>query len=663
MTGYPALFSPFKLGRLSLRNRLAHASMTTRFCRDGVLTGEMINYHRNRAEGGTGLIVTEPLALLPRQTADPRRPSVYTDAGLDALKRLVDAVEGADTRLLGQVQESGRGRHEVGRSGNAIGASALPDDLSWTVPYAMTRGEVEGLIDDFAESVQKLQSCGFSGVEISAGHGHIFHQFLSPQANHRDDAYGGDVTGRTRLIAHLIDAIRNLCGHDFIVGLKLPGEDYVPGGIDLNEAAAIARTLARQGGFDYWTFAWGAHANSLYAHLPDAHSERSPYLSKIKQLREAAPGIPCGALGYMTDPNEAEYALTSGVAELAFYGRPLVTDPAFGNKAREGREGEIRYCVSCNTCWQTIVEGNRLECDNNPRVGMAVESDWTPEQVATPKTIAIIGGGIAGLETAWVAAARGHRVTLFCKSEEVGGKTRLHADLPGGENLSSIYDYQYAAARRHGVRFRLGETASPGAVLDLSPDIVVLATGSRLSAPDFVPMDYWEAGFIADLRSFTADFFGRSQTGSPPLSGALLIYDKDHTAMTYAAAEFFSDRFAKVVIATPRERLGSDISLVNRQGFYERLCKKSVEILTLVEPCFLDELEDAIVRFKNVYSGAETVLENIAAITFATPRIPNNELFPALSSKGAEPYLIGDAYAPGSVLAATRAGHRLGLEL
>ena len=659
MASYPALFSPFKLGKLCLPNRLAHASMTTRFCRDGVLTGEMINYHRNRAEGGAGLIVTEPLALLPRQTIDPRRPSVYTDAGLDALKRLADAIEDADTRLLGQVQEPGRGRHEVGRSGNAIGASALPDDLSWTVPHPMTTGEIEGLINDFAESVQKLQTCGFSGVEISAGHGHVFHQFLSPQANHRDDAYGGDVTGRTRLIAHLIDAIRNLCGHDFIVGLKLPGEDYVPGGIDLGEAAAIARTLARHGGFDYWTFAWGAHANSLHAHLPDAHSERAPYLSKIKQLRAVAREIPCGALGYMTDPGEAEYALTSGIAELAFYGRPLVTDPAFGNKAREGREGEIRYCVSCNTCWRTIVDGNRLECDNNPRVGMAVESDWLPEPVATPKTIAIVGGGIAGLETAWVAAARGHKVTLFCKSDQVGGKTRLHAGLPGGENLSSIYDYQYEAALRHGVRFRLGETANPNAVLDLSPDIVVLATGSRLSVPDFVPMEYWEAGFITDLRSFTANFLQRSRSES----GALLIYDKDHTDMTYAAAEFFSGIFARVLIATPRERLGSDISLVNRQGFYERLCKKSVEILTLVEPCFLDELGDAIVRFKNIYSGAATVLEDVVAVTFATPRIPNNELFSALSNKGVEPYLIGDAYAPGSVLAATRAGHRLGLEL
>ncbi|WND03885.1 FAD-dependent oxidoreductase [Temperatibacter marinus] len=659
MSSYPTLFSPMKMAGMTLKNRLGHASMTTRFCKDGVLTENFINYHHSRAKGGTGLIVTEPLALLERHEADPRRPTVFSQAGLEALARLAAAVEGEDTRLLGQIQEFGRGRHEVGRGSNAVGASALPDDLSWTVPHPMSEQEILAMIETFADSTLKLKNCGFSGVEISAGHGHIFHQFLSPQANKRDDSFGGDTRRRCQMIISLIDAIRERCGNHFILGLKLPGEDYVPGGIDMTEAFNIAKEIGDHGHFDYWTFAWGAHANSLYTHLPDAHGDRAPYNGKIAEIRKAAPSIPTGALGYMTDPNEAEHALTSGQAELAFFGRPLVTDPAFGNKAREGREGTIRYCVSCNTCWRTIVDGNKLECDNNPLVGQPGEDDWTPSAAEISKKVVIVGGGISGLEAAWVAAARGHVVTLFSASQEVGGKTRLHAELPGGENLSSIYDYQYEAAVKQGVTFKLGTEATAEDIKALEPDVVLLATGSTPSIPNFIPEEYAAEGFIIDLRLFSEMFLDRSRSEA----GTLLIYDQDHTDMTYAAAEYFSSVFDHLVLATPRERIGSDMALVNRQGFYQRLHDKKIEIITSVEPEFLDRLEDGIVRLKNVYNGSMVDVENIAAITFSTARVPNNDLLGPLRDAGIDVKLLGDAFAPRSPLAATREGFSIAMTL
>jgi 2,4-dienoyl-CoA reductase-like NADH-dependent reductase (Old Yellow Enzyme family)/thioredoxin reductase len=656
---YPLLFSPLELGGVRLRNRLAHASIVTRFVRDGRPTEAMYHYFRNRAEGGTALLVTEPLAMTAFNRL-PTRLRAWDDRELDSLKRLAEVVEAADSRLLGQVQDTGRGRHAIGRNEGAVGASALPDDLSWTVPRALQRQEIRQMIEQWAEGALRLKRAGFAGVEISAGHGHLFHQFLSPWSNRREDEYGGDLEGRTRFLRELVAAIRSACGRPFIIGLKLPGDDGVPGSIDLGLAHAISARMAEEATqFDYWTWAWGSHANSLYRHLPDAHGERHPYLEHIRALRAHAPQIASGALGYITDPNECESALGDGTADLAFLGRPLITDPAFGNKASRGREADIRYCVSCNTCWRSIIEGKRLECDNNPRVGAADEADWQPVRVRSSRHVVVVGSGIAGLEAAHTAARRGHRVTVLGRGAEPGGKTRLHAALPGGENLSSIYDYQFLMAQRHGVRFHLGIEADAAAVLGAQPDVVLLATGAEASVPSFVPAEYAEAGFIPDIRQMARDMLERS--GREP--GRVLLFDQDHTEMTYAVAELLSQRFAGVTLVTPRERIASDVSLINRQGIYQRLHALDVQILTCATIASLDALEEAAVEVSNVYHGRTQRIEDVVALSYATARRPCDELAGPLRAAGIEVIAVGDCRAPRGVLAATREGYEVGMAL
>ena len=217
---YSHLFTPFTLAGKLLKNRIVHASMTTRMGDKGRVTERQINYYGNRAIGGAAMIVTEPLSMAKHQRI-PYKIVVFDDSELDGLQRWADAVESRDCRLLGQIQDPGRGRHEVGRNPEAVGASALPDDLSGTVPRPMTIVEIRRMNDEFAQSALRLKRCGFSGVEISAGHGHLFHQFLSPWSNAREDEFGGDLTGRTRLITEMIGGIRAACGSDFIVGIKL----------------------------------------------------------------------------------------------------------------------------------------------------------------------------------------------------------------------------------------------------------------------------------------------------------------------------------------------------------------------------------------------------------------------------------------------------------
>src|SRR5687768_9177293 len=198
--------------------------MTTLLGENTRVTDRLIRYHANRAKGGAALIVTEPLSMAPHQLL-PNKVRVWNDDNVEGLKRWADAVETHDCRLLGQLQDPGRGRHAPGKNPAAVGASYLPDDISWTVPHALSAQEIRDMIAAFAKSAQRLQRCGFSGVEISAGHGHMFHQFLSPWSNARADAYGGDLEGRTRILRELVEALRAACGTDFIVGLKLPGED------------------------------------------------------------------------------------------------------------------------------------------------------------------------------------------------------------------------------------------------------------------------------------------------------------------------------------------------------------------------------------------------------------------------------------------------------
>ena len=655
MKPYPTLFSPWVGARLNLKNRIIHASMTTRRVREGRPTPEMIQYYANRAAGGVAAVVSEPLDCARIQTR-AHYVRAWDDTFVDDLRRWASAVESHDCRLLAQIQDSGRGRHERGRNPRAYGVSPLADDLSWTVPHELSCGEIDQMIEDFGISAARLERCGFSGVEISAGHGHLVHQFMSPRSNIRADQYGGDFQGRLRFLLRILQAIRSACSSNLIIGVKLPGDDGIAGSIGPELAALIARHVTVEADIDYVAFCQGTHARTLDWHIPDMHWPRACWMPLIRQLKPAVGKTPLAALALITDPAEAEGILSRGDAELVMIGRSLVTDPAWPLKAEQGRARDIRYCVSCNTCWGQIVDHQPLVCDNNPRVGLPDEVDWRPKRGARSRRITVIGAGIAGLEAAWVAAARGHKVVVFGRSRDVGGKTRLHAQLPGGEGLSSIYDYQLARAREAGVRFELGIEAQLGEVLATRADDVVLATGARMRWPPCFLGTWQEEGSIADLRE-TAAALLRVRA---PQRGSAVLFDVDHTEGTYAAAELLARVFDRVIIVTPRDRIAADVPLVSALGIQRRLALRRIEIHTLSEISPLSDLEAGVVRVSNVHNQDLCEVRDVALLTFATPRTPANALEQPLNERGIPVTMIGDCYAPRTVLAATSDGHRLG---
>jgi len=651
------LFSPLALGPHRLRNRIAHASITTRHQAAGRVTEALIRYHANRARGGAALLVSEPLAFLKRQS-QPKVQVWHPDA-FDGLRRWADAVRAEDSLILAQLQDPGRGRHHPGRSAGAIGPSALPDDLSWSMPHPLGTAEVRAVIAEFAESSAILSRAGFAGVEISAGHGHLFHQFLSPHSNRRDDAYGGTRENRVRLLAELLAALRDACGEGFMIGLKLPVADGVAGSIDLAEAQAIAALLT--GGVarpDYVTFCTGAHARSLEDHLPVRYGSTVPWRELFRSLRPHCSGVPLMALGRITDPAEAEAWLASGEAELVGLGRPLIVDPEWGNKAARGRTHDIRYCLSCNSCWGYGVMHNRsIGCVNNPRVGAADELDERFPQAAAAKRVVVVGGGVAGLEAAWVAAARGHDVTLFSRGADHGGRTRLRALLPGGETITSIADWQRPQAERLGVAFRWGEEATPEAILALTPDAVVLATGAELLTPDWVPEEWREA--VPELPVALAPLLARPGRQA----GTAVIHDMDHSDFTYAAAEFLTTRFDRVVIVTSRDSVAEDLWLVARQGILRRLSQRGIEVLRLHEPVWSGAIEDGALDCAQVYTGAVTRIEDVAFLAYATPRVPRTALMAPLQAAGVQVIAVGDARSPQGLMEATEQGHAAGKAL
>lgn len=657
-TPYPRLFSPFELGGKRLRNRVVHLAMTTALSRDGQVTERHTQYFANRARGGAAMIVTEPLAMAPHQIV-PNKVNARDDGGLDGLRRWAAAVEGEDCRLVAQVQDPGRGRHVAGRTADAVGASALPDDISWTVPRVLASGEIRAMVDGFAQASARLKRCGFSGVEISAGHGHLFHQFLSPWSNIREDEYGGDFEGRMRLVLELIAAIRAECGRDFILGVKTAGDDGIPGSIGPDLAARIARRIAETGAVDYLCFSQGTHHRTLDLHIPDGHFPPLTFLPLMRELRAAVPGVPVIAAGRITDPAEAEAILGRGDAELIGLGRPLITDPAWPAKAAAGRARDIRYCVSGNNCWETIIHRRPIACDNNPRVA-APDELAMPARAARRRRIVVVGAGVAGLEAAWTAAARGHEVTLFGRSAEPGGKLRLLVRLPGGEQLSSVYDYQTIMAQRAGVRFELGIEARAEEVLALQPEAVVLATGSRMLWPRCLPAELAREGLVPDLRSAMLDVLGLTERQP----GAAVLFDMDHTDGTYAAAEQLRRVFDRVVVVTPRESLAQETSLVVRQGILRRFHRLGIETAVLSEPRWTEAFEqEGTLEIANVYSGRAERIAEVAFLAYATPRAPEDALLAPLRAAGVEVHPVGDAKGARAVMAATAEGYAVGSAL
>ena len=649
---FDTLFSPIAVGSRELRNRIVHAATVTGLGWDRAVTDRLIAYHEARAQGGTAMIVTELMNVHPTSTGAPILVSIHDEANLGGLARWAEAVERHGCRLIGQLGHIGRqqlwGLDSVPRS-----ASSQPEALYWNSARPLGEDEIPGIVAGYAESAERLKRAGFSGVELHGAHGYLIAQFLSPACNDRTDGYGGNLEGRTRFMREVMAAVRAACGSDFIVGIKLPADERVPSGIDPDEAERIASIAAGEGVLDYLSFSQGVFGPAFDTHLPDMHYPPRPFLPLHARLRAAGGGLPVIGLGRIESAEAAETALAEGACDMVGVSRLLISDADWPRKTEAGRAGDIRACTFCNYCWGEIHAGKPIRCFQNPVLASADEADWRPPPADQRKRVVVVGAGLAGLEAAWVAAARGHAVTVFSASDEPGGAARVEALLPGRAEVMKTAEFQHRKATEAGAEFRFGEPATAAAVMACAPDAVILAAGSCMRWPPTLA----EGTNAVDLRSAVATLAGSDAPASP---GTAALLDMDQTPAVYGAVEMLAQRFARVVLLTPAPENARFVNLMSRMGVERRLALLGVDVRRLTEPI---AREADRVTCRHVITGAETTIEDVALLTYATPRAARDGLARELEEAGGPVTLIGDCLLPRDAASAIHDGHRAALAL
>lgn len=649
-TAYPHLFEPLTLAGQELRNRICFPAVVSLLGREHRITPRWIDYYVERAKGGAAMLVTEGLSVHASSSPQPGVITLYDDRNDEDLRRAAEAVEQHDCRFVGQLWHVGR-QALWNPVAAPLGVSDQPDALSWSVPHVMERDDIRMLIDAHADAAWRLRMAGFSGVELHGAHGYLIGQFLSPWSNTRADEYGGDIEGRTRFVRDIISAVRSRCGTDFIVGLKMPGDEGVPGGIDGDEALRIARRITRESAPDYIAFSQGNFTLSLENHVPDMHFPPAPFADLMRTLRAGLGGLPVMALGRIMDAAHAEQLLTDGVGDLIGMARALVADAALPAKAARGEARSVRPCVFSNVCWGEIHAGKSIACLHNPELATPGEAHWQPAPTPQRRRIAVAGAGVAGLQAAWVLAARGHEVTLF-GSAQAGGKARWEAGLPGRAEVARIYEHQLSRAREHGVRLTLGTHANLNNLRALAPQTIVVATGACPRPPDTLRVGAEDAIPAWDLM----------QSLPPPgqRGGHAVFHDQDHTPAAYAAVDLLAQRFARVTLLTPRTQLGRPLPYVSLIGVYRRLYGARVDIVTAHTPV---RWHANVLTVRNGFNRDERELRDVDLLVYATPRQANDTLAGTLRTAGLQVNLVGDCFAPRSMLAAIHEAHALALRL
>jgi 2,4-dienoyl-CoA reductase-like NADH-dependent reductase (Old Yellow Enzyme family) len=638
---FPRLFSPIALAGRAVPNRIGFAALSSRFPEPGRVSRRMMDHLAARAAGGAGIVITEALCAAPSATT-PVRVWAHDEAALPGLAQLAEAIARHGALAIGQLWHGGSAHHGP-RGLDAVGASAVPDGMSWTVPRVLSGGEIEALIADYAASAQRLMRTGFAGVEVSAAHGFLPLQFLSPVTNRREDGWGGDATGRSRFVRSIIQAIRAACGPGFIIGLKLPADDGVEGSIGPEEAARLTRAIVADAAPDWLCFSQGSHGWSLHRHAPDMHEPEAPYRGLWRAMREAAGSVPIAAIGRIQDPATAEAILAAGEAELIMLARPLLADPRWPEKARSGRSGAITPCIGCNACWGEIHRGVATGCSVNPHVGTP-QDGAAPGRAAAARRLVVVGAGMAGLQAAVAAAERGHRVTLL--GTGLGGAAALQARLPGCADIGKAIAHLAGRATAAGVEMRLGAAAAAADVLALKPDAVVHATGASMTPPPgFVDAD----GAAMDARAAAAALLADPARRG----GRAVLLDLDATPATYDAAELLAERFAEVLLVTPRDAIARDTPLLVAQGILRRLAARRVRVLTCHDAV---ALAGGTVRLRHVLTGEEMAVEDVALFAYASARAPRDGMAAALREAGVAVRVVGDALAPRLMLSAVREG-------
>ena len=603
---YASLFEPIQIGKTVVKNRIFMPPVSTNLCaKNHYISDALIEHYASRAKGGVGLIITEVTTIEPVYTYLPGDISICDDSYIEGWKKLSDAIHQYGAKIMPQLFHPAFMAFPLPGTPQLVAPSNVGPYYAKSAPRALSIEEIHTLVKQFGQAARRAQIAGCDGVEVHAAHAHgLLGGFLTPLYNKRCDEYGGDINGRLKITLEVIEEIRRQCGDDFIIDVRISGDEYSDGGLNINDMIYVCKQLEKAG-VDF-IHCSGGNTIKRGSSMPAPGTKQGSHCLLSEELKKYI-HIPVSTVGRINEPWIANELIENGKADICMMGRANLCDSEFANKAMENREDEIRPCIGCGRCLTGVMFGKPVGCTVNP----SVESNVI-EKAEEKKKVLVIGGGPAGMEAAYVASQRGHEVILCEKESELGGLLRLACVPIAKQDLSKVIKFMITRLKKTDVDIRLNcEITSEMLENEFKDYIVLGTTGAKPRIID---------AFTSFKSTMTADdiLAGRKVTGRNVViigGGSVGCETADYLA------PLVNDLF-------PANRNVTILEMTNALMTGEGGAAKSVLTRRLMEKGVRIEFNAKVERVDSdhIYysqNGKEHVISDADTLVFATGYVPH----------------------------------------